>query len=75
MKIDRKLLAVVAALGAMLLLPAAAAEIVAPTATPRAVQYTVQLRDTLWDIALRFGLPNLDALLAALLEDLLARPA
>jgi LysM repeat protein len=44
---------------------AAAAEIVAPTATPRAVQYTVQLRDTLWDIALRFGLPNLDALLAA----------
>ena len=36
-----------------------------PTAAPRAAQYAVQLKDTLWDIALRFGFENLDALLAA----------
>jgi len=36
-----------------------------PTPTPRVAQYTVALNDTLWDIALRFGFPNLDAILGA----------
>ena len=39
--------------------------IVAPPPTARAAQYTVQLNDTLWDIALRFGFTNPDAIVAA----------
>ena len=38
---------------------------IAPTPTPRATQYVVQPNDTLWDIAIRFGFPTLDAIIAA----------
>jgi LysM repeat protein len=45
----------------------AAAPVETPLAspTPRAAQYVVQQNDTLWDIALRFGFANPDAILAA----------
>jgi LysM repeat protein len=44
---------------------AAATETPAPTASPRVTQHTVQLNETLWDIALRYGFQTLDAIVAA----------
>ena len=35
-----------------------------PSPTPRVTQYVVQPNDTLWDIAIRFGLTTLDPLIA-----------